>query len=264
MKKKFNKILLLGRKNDHSVSLLIKFLKKNSNKLVVVWSKHPKEKIKFSDYVLKSKFDYIVSFRNFYIFKKNLIKNVKYAAINFHPSTPNYRGMGCVNYALFNNKKFYGSTAHLIDEKIDHGKIINVRRFKIKKEYSLQSLLNKTHSNMLTQAIKIFISLKKDPGNLKKMILKSKNEKWSKKVSNRKKMEKFYETENFISYKNLLRKIRACYMKDFRPYIMIHGFKFSLYSPFAENVHSKHTDKKKYKMYFDFIPKDLTDEYNKN
>ena len=51
MKKKFNKILLLGRKNDHSVSLLIKFLKKNSNKLVVVWSKHPKEKDRFQNRV---------------------------------------------------------------------------------------------------------------------------------------------------------------------------------------------------------------------
>ena len=45
--------------------------------------------------------------------------------LNFHPSTPDYRGMGCINFALLTTKN-YGSTAHLIDEKIDHGKIINV------------------------------------------------------------------------------------------------------------------------------------------
>tara|TARA_X000001036_G_scaffold409361_1_gene420386 strand:+ start:9499 stop:10296 length:798 start_codon:yes stop_codon:yes gene_type:complete len=265
MKKSFNKILLLCRRNDKNVNKLISFFKQNSNKLILVWSKHPREKIVFSKYIFRNKFDYIVSFRNFYILKKNLIKQAKYAAINFHPSTPNYRGMGCINYALFNNEKNYGSTAHLIDEKIDHGKIINVSRFSIKKKYSLMSLLSKTHDNMLIQAIKIFTSLKDDPSNLHKMIKKSKakKDKWSTKVFTREDMDNFYEVDNSISYKNLLRKIKACYMQDFRPYIMKHGLKFLLSSP-AKEQYSKIASKKRYKMYFDAIPKDLKDEFNKN
>ncbi len=263
MRKKFNKILILCRKNDKNVNKLINFFKKNSNKVIIIWSKHPRENIKLSKYVLKNYFDYIVSFRNFYILKNNLIKRAKYAAINFHPSTPNYRGMGCINFALFDNKKNYGSTAHLIDEKIDHGKIINVTRFKIKKKFSLQTLLKKTHDNMLRQAINIFEILKGNPNKLNSLIAKSKKERWSKKVSTREDMEDFYEVEKTITYKNLLRKIKACYMEDFRPYIMKHGLKFSLSSPFKEQ-HSKIISKKRYKMYFDFIPKDLKDEFNKN
>jgi len=265
MKKSFNKILLLCRRNDKNVNKLINFFKRNSNKLILVWSKHPREKIKFSKYIFRNKFDYIVSFRNFHILKKNLIKQAKYAAINFHPSTPNYRGMGCINYALFNNEQNYGSTAHLIDVKIDHGKIIDVSRFSIKKKYSLNSLLSKTHDNMLIQAIKIFTFLKDDPANLYKMIKNSKDkrDKWSKKIFTREDMDKFYEVDNSILYKNLLRKIKACYMKDFRPYIMRHGFKFLLSSP-AKEQYSKIANKKRYKMYFDAIPKDLKDEFNKN
>ena len=263
MKKKFKKILLFCRKNDKNVNKLISFFKKNSNKVILIWSKHPREKIKISKYILKNNFDYIVSFRNFYILKKNLIRRAKYASINFHPSTPDYRGMGGINFALFDNKTRYGSTAHIIDEKIDHGKIINVSRFKVKKKYSLKTLLKKTHDNMLKQAINIFSKLKENPSKLERMIIKSKNEKWVKKYTTREDMDKFYEVNKKASYKNLLRKIRAVYIEDFRPYIMLHGLKFSLSSPVKEQ-YSKNISKKRYKMYFDFIPKDLKDEFNKN
>ena len=116
---------------------------------------------------------------------------------------------------------------------------------------------------MLQQAIYIFEILKEDPSKLNFFIEKSKKEKWTKKVSTREDMEDFYEVEKTITYKNLLRKIKACYMEDFRPYIMKHGLKFSLSSPFKEQ-HSKIISKKRYKMYFDFMPKDLKDEFNKD
>ena len=56
------------------------------------------------------------------IIKKNLINNCKIAAINFHPGPPEYRGIGCLNFALYNNEKFYGCTSHIMNEKIDDGK----------------------------------------------------------------------------------------------------------------------------------------------
>ena len=64
----------------------------------------------------------IFSFRSFYILKKEFLKKCKKVAINFHPGTPDYRGIGCINFAL-NNEKYYGCTAHIINQKIDNGKI---------------------------------------------------------------------------------------------------------------------------------------------
>ena len=64
-------------------------------------------------------------------FDIELLKKVNKAAINFHPGPPEYRGTGCVNYALYENSKFYGCTAHLINEKVDNGKIIDVKKFNI-------------------------------------------------------------------------------------------------------------------------------------
>ena len=51
----------------------------------------------------------------------------KIAAINLHPGSPKYRGIGCLNYALYNKEKKFGFTIHLISKKIDCGKILNVK-----------------------------------------------------------------------------------------------------------------------------------------
>ena len=55
---------------------------------------------------LKLNYDYIFCFRSFYILKNNILKKVNYASINFHPGPPEYRGTGCVYYALYKNSKF--------------------------------------------------------------------------------------------------------------------------------------------------------------
>ena len=174
------KVLFFGRKNDPNVSKLLSYIKKKTKKINIVWSNSPGEKLKLNKF-FNEDYDYIFSFRSFYILKKKLIHKAKFAAINFHPSIPKYRGMGCLNFAMYNNEKFYGTTAHLIDSKIDHGKILNVKRFKLLKRYSVETLLEKTHHTMLKQAIEIINLLYKNKKNLHKLIEKSKNEKWSKK-----------------------------------------------------------------------------------
>ena len=82
----------------------------------------------------KRSYDYIFCFRSFYILRKNILKRVNFAAINFHPGPPEYRGMGCVNYALYDEVKKYGCTAHIMGKHIDLGTIINVKRFAVKKK----------------------------------------------------------------------------------------------------------------------------------
>ena len=48
-----------------------------------------------------------------------------------------------------------------MDSKIDNGKIINVRRFKILKKNSVETLLEKTHKILLKQAMDIINLLSK-------------------------------------------------------------------------------------------------------
>ncbi len=119
--------LFFGKNNDaHSNKVKI-LLRKNSKKFYFIKSHKRGEKLKKK--FLTKNYDYIFCFKSYYILKKNLLKRAKIAAINFHPGPPEYRGTGCVNYAIYENAKFYGCTAHLISEKIDKGKIIDVKKY---------------------------------------------------------------------------------------------------------------------------------------
>ena len=154
---------------------------------------------------------------------------------------------------MYRNEKYYGTTAHLMSSKVDCGKIINVKKFKILKRNSVEILLNKTHKILLNQALEIINLLHKNHNNLNKLIHKSKNEKWSKKIKKRKHLDQFYNIKINTTYNDLIKKIRACYIQNsFRPYIMLHNFKFVLDSPHQNKIEKN----MKYKMYFN-IPSDL-------
>ena len=52
-----------------------------------------------------------------------LIKRCKIAAINFHPGPPQYRGIGCINYALFEKAKFMVAQLMKLLKKLIKGKL---------------------------------------------------------------------------------------------------------------------------------------------
>ena len=109
-------VLFMGR-NDCSYSDRIKkLLKKSSKKFYYFESSRIGEKI--NKKYLKLNYDYIFCFRSLYILKNDILKKVNNAAINFHPGLPEYRGTGCVNYALYKNSKFYGRNSAEISAQI--------------------------------------------------------------------------------------------------------------------------------------------------
>ena len=154
------------------------------------------------------------------------MSNAKLFSINFHPGPPKYRGIGCINYAIYNNEKFYGVTAHLMSHKIDKGKILFVKKFKLKKNINLETALSKTHSSLFNLAISV-IKLIKYQKDIKIYIKNIKTKiKWSRKIKYLKDLENFYIIKNGISKKDFQKKLRATITKDFKPYIYLHKKKF--------------------------------------
>ena len=220
-------VLFFGRKNCKYSDKLKKFLKQNSKIFRYKESEYINKKLEQST-LLKLKIDHIFCFRSFFILSKSLIKNTKYGAINFHPGPPNYRGVGAPNFALYNNDKFFGCTAHFMNSKIDSGKIINVKKFRIKKSDNVETLLNKTHQEMLKQGILIINKIIKDP-KLDKMKISSTNKyQWCKKLNSLKDLNKFYEINKNINKRNLKKKLRATIIGRYKPYINIHNHRFIL------------------------------------
>ena len=221
----FGSVLFFGRKNCLHSYKIKKLLKKKSKKFYYIESSFLGEKLKIKK-IENIKFDYIFCFRSFYILKKKLINNCKMAAINFHPGTPKYRGIGCVNFALYNDEKFYGCTAHIVNQKIDNGKILDVQKFKLQKKDTVQSCLNKTYKIMTHQAFRIINLLITKDENLKKLIKKNSHIKWSKKLGKKNDLNRLYIVNKTISKKQLKKIIRATNTNLFKPYIQIHKKKF--------------------------------------
>ena len=147
-------ILYFGRSNCIYSENLKRFLKKSSKKFYYVESNKMHEKIPLKK-ILKNQYSYIICFRSYYILKKDLINKATEAAINIHPSPPTYRGPGGVNYAIFNNDKFFGTTCHIINEKIDAGKIIDFQKVRLLKKDTVETLLKKTYIASIAQAKRI-------------------------------------------------------------------------------------------------------------
>tara|TARA_B100000902_G_scaffold352606_1_gene363455 strand:+ start:573 stop:1235 length:663 start_codon:yes stop_codon:yes gene_type:complete len=218
----FKSVVFLGRKNCQYSYKLYKLLKKNSKKIFYYETNKRNEDINFN---LKGKFDYLFSFRSFVILKKNILKKIKHHSINFHPGPPKYRGIGCTNFAIFNNEKNYGATAHHIDDKIDHGKIIEVINFRIKKNENLENLLSKTHKQMYKLAVKVIKNLLKNKNFYDSRLGKYK---WSKKLWKLKDLDRLYEIKINDNKKTIFNKIKATKYKHFSPYLKIKNLKFIL------------------------------------
>ena len=59
---------------------------------------------------------------------------------------PNYRGASPIQYALLNGDKKTGVTTFFMDDKIDNGKIIMQKEFKINDNDNYESLIRKVES----------------------------------------------------------------------------------------------------------------------
>ena len=78
------------------------------------------------------------------IISKNFIKNFKGKILNIHPSLlPKYKGLNTHNRAIINKEKFSGCTVHLVNSRLDSGKIILQKKVEIKKKDTSKRLAKK-------------------------------------------------------------------------------------------------------------------------
>ena len=211
--------LLLIINYKHKVSKqLVKFLKFKKISFDYIDSSK-KKKIKIS-----KNYDYLISFLNSMYISRSVRKKIKINSFNFHPGPPEYPGFGCYNFALLDKVNLYGSTVHIMNDKFDSGKIVNVKKFKFSyKKFNLEKLISKTHENIIKQA-KDFIN---DIQN-NKLKIKG-NLKWKKKAYTKKEFETARKINLKDTKKNILKKIKAFSYKNYESvYLNFKGLKFEL------------------------------------
>ncbi len=91
------------------------------------------------------------------ILSGNFIKKFYKPILNIHPSLlPKYKGLNTHKRAIKNKEKFSGATVHIVNKKLDAGKIILQKRVKILKsdcEKSLQKKVLKIEHKIYSEAI---------------------------------------------------------------------------------------------------------------
>ena len=78
------------------------------------------------------------------ILSGSFIKKFYKPILNIHPSLlPKYKGLNTHNRAIQNKDKYSGATVHIVNEKLDSGKIILQKKVKILKSDKEESLKKK-------------------------------------------------------------------------------------------------------------------------
>ncbi len=78
------------------------------------------------------------------ILSKDFISKFKGKILNIHPSLlPKYKGLNTHHRAIQNKEKYSGCTVHLVNSKLDSGKIILQKKVKLSKEETPSSLQKK-------------------------------------------------------------------------------------------------------------------------
>lgn len=213
------KIIIIAKKNKPYVDKVITLTRKLFKNLVFF---DAEKKIDMKS-ILHLNYDIIISYISDCVLSEKILKKTRLFNINFHPGPPDYPGYGCFNFALYNKAKYYGCTAHLMNKKVDTGKIIDVRNFKIKKNESVTTLSEKTYKHMYHQFKYVINNLAKN----KK--IKLSNIKWARKPYKKKQLEKLCKLEFDMSKKEVENRIiSTSYPNKPGVYLNFKGFKFGI------------------------------------
>ena len=138
------------------------FAKKFRLKSKIFSFKNRKDDIKIIKFLEKNDINFICLAGFMKILSKNFIRNFNGKILNIHPSLlPKYKGLNTHQRVIDNKEKFSGCTVHLVNSKLDSGKIILQKRVKINKNdnaISLSKKILKQEHSLYPKAIKKFIS----------------------------------------------------------------------------------------------------------
>jgi len=223
---KNNKLLFFGRKNHGNSIKCLEHLEDLGFKVSVVWSSKRREKL--PDDLDCLEVDYILCFRSYFILPESLLKIPKFYSINFHPGPPEYPGSG-INFSLYEDKKEYGITIHLMSKKVDSGKIIETNYFPIFEDDNLEKLLKRTHRKLFNSFIDFTTNLKKY-GEIfvKEKLDKNSNVNWSKKYWITKELDKYQIITKDIDEIELNRRIKSFNYPGFPIELELYGHRFVL------------------------------------
>lgn len=210
--------VIVFSKEKYGLNDVISFLKNN---FICVHVFKGKKGDDFPQKAYSNKYDICISYMSPWIIPQKMLLRIKEFAINFHPGPPEYRGIGCTNFAIYNNESKYGVTAHLMDPKVDSGRIISVRYFPILPGDSLFELTQKCYKQILKLFYDVFGYY------LKHGDLPESNKEWGKRLYTRKELNELCRIRDGMSWTEVKKRIKATNFPNMpKAYIQMFGYRF--------------------------------------
>ncbi|MDQ6757247.1 MAG: hypothetical protein M3004_09965 [Bacteroidota bacterium] len=147
--------------------------------------------------------DIIISYLSQWIIPKEVLQKAKIAALNFHPGPPEYPGIGCTNFAIYNQEDEFGVTCHHMNPKVDTGEIINVKRFPVFETDTVYSITQTCYAYILSMFYEIIYLLMKGEN------IPSANETWKRKPYLRKELDNLCKLTPDMDIDEIERRIKA-------------------------------------------------------
>ena len=151
----------------------------------------------------ENRVDFLFSFMCPVIIPAELLNTIEISPINFHPAPPRYPGIGSASYAIYNNDRLFGVTAHIMDEKIDAGRILRTCPLPIASNDTCETLFDRAKNYSLI----LFYELLWDIAQTGE--LPNSNERWTKKAVSRAQFQKWMTLNRNDTPEEIERKVRA-------------------------------------------------------
>jgi len=150
------KILFIGKENDTYCREAADFVSLHFENTTIVTGKRGDD---FPEEAKKWKGDIIISYLSQWIIPRAVLENAGMAALNFHPGPPEYPGIGCTNFAIYNREKIFGVTCHHMAAQVDTGKIVAVKRFPLFEDDTVYSITWRCYAIILALFYEIFYTI---------------------------------------------------------------------------------------------------------
>ena len=214
-------ILFLGKEGDPNCLAALKFCQQNASQVTYSLGKWGDP---LPDEAKSWEGDYVISYLSRWVVPAYLLERAKKAAINFHPASPDYPGIGCNNFALYENSPDYGVTCHHMAAKVDTGGIIKVLRFPVFPTDTVESLLERTYAYQLTLFYEILgIIFEGKP-------LPVSDETWSRPPFTRKEFNALMTITPDMDEEEIARRVRATSYGIYQPHVTLGSYTFE-YKP---------------------------------
>ena len=212
-------ILFIGKKKDYCCERAMEFVKLHFPEREFLLGTRGDH---FPEETGRWKGDYIVSYLSPWIIPEYLLDRASRACINFHPGPPEYPGIGCTNFAVYDRTDTFGVTCHNMDPKVDTGQLIAVKRFPLYETDTVFSLTQRCYGHILALFYEI-MSLVLDNEELPRL-----EDTWKRKPYTRKELNELHRITPDAPEEEIRRRVKAVTFPNAPgAYIEIDGMKFS-------------------------------------